>query len=42
MEISWIKTSYRIKGGEPVVRLLNRVPTQVPSSIVTCHAKGKG
>lgn len=42
MGISWIKVSYRIKGGDPVIRLLNRVPTQVPSSIVACQAKGKG
>jgi type VI secretion system protein ImpL len=40
--ISWIKVSYRIKGGEPVVRLLTRVPTQVPTSIVTCLARSKG
>jgi len=42
MKISWIKVSYKIKGGDSVVRLLKRAPTRVPSSIATCYAKGRG
>ena len=38
--ISWIKVSYKIKGSEPVIRLLDRVPTKVPSTIVSCWLRG--
>ncbi|PKN30396.1 MAG: hypothetical protein CVU64_03585 [Deltaproteobacteria bacterium HGW-Deltaproteobacteria-21] len=42
MSISSITVSYKIKGGDSVIRLLKRAPTQVPSSIVMCYARGKG
>ncbi|MBN1104078.1 MAG: hypothetical protein JXL84_11745, partial [Deltaproteobacteria bacterium] len=41
MGVTSIKVAYRIKGAEPVIRLLRRVPTQVPTTIVTCWSKGK-
>jgi len=41
MGVTAIEVAYRIKGAEPVSRLLSRVPTQVPATIVTCWSKGK-
>jgi len=34
--IQWIRMSYKIKGAEPILRLLDRLPTEAPQSIVTC------
>ncbi len=35
--ISWIKLSYKIRGGEEVIKLLNRIPTKVPENIISCR-----
>lgn len=34
--VSWIRVTYRITGGEPVIRMLRRAPTTVPPEIVVC------
>jgi len=35
-QITWIKLTYRVTGGNAVIQLLNRAPTRVPSEIVSC------
>ncbi len=35
--ISFVKISYRIKGQQPVIRLLEKEPTRVPSGITRCN-----
>lgn len=36
MGIQWLRVAYKIKGAEPILRLLERLPTEAPPTIVTC------
>jgi len=36
MGVTEITISYKIAGSDPVIKLLNRAPTNVPSPIVDC------
>jgi type VI secretion system protein ImpL len=39
LKVDWIKIAYQMSGSEPVIELLNRAPTQVPSKIVPCWTR---
>lgn len=39
MGISWIRLSYKITGGQPVIRLLEKFPSSVPGEIVACWSR---
>ncbi len=39
LKIEWVKIAYQVSGSEPVIALLNRAPTKVPSKIVPCWTR---
>jgi hypothetical protein len=34
--IKWIKVAYEIKGAEPILKMLQEIPDEIPLDILTC------